>query len=330
MGITPPLRICVIGAILLLSGSAPAQQKLREVTITLSSASLGPGAPRVAKELGLFEAHGLSVRIVPMDSGTTALAALISKAADAAMVGSATAITASARGQKIVSIANGYGGFATTMILAKVVADKLGVAANAPVADRLKAVDGLLIGTPEPTAGSTVGFKAAAATAGAAMRFTYLAQQTMPAALERGAIQGYLASAPYWAVSVANGSGIVWISGPNGELPPGTANVSSTQLQMLRETADADPDLVARFVDVFDDLHKAIDERPAEVKAATARAFPNFDPKLLDIVFPSESAAWNARRLTAADWAGEIDFAKKSGVQIPGIENVKPEALLYP
>ena len=169
------------------------------------------------------------------------------------------------------------------------------------MAARLKAIDGMLIGTPEPTAGSTLGFRNAMATVGAQMRFTYMAQQTMAAALESGAIQGYLASAPFWAGPILNGKGVVWISGPGGEMPAGTVNATSTQLQMLRDTAQADPELARRFAAVFADFRKAIDERPAEVKAATARVFPDLDPKLIEIVFPSESRAWNAKPLTPED-----------------------------
>ena len=324
------LWLAAVTSVLLGTGWAHADESLRPVTITLSSSSLGVGAPRVAKELGLFEKHGLSAKIVPVDSGPTAMSALISGTADATMVGSGTLIAAVARGQKIVSIANGYTGFATTMVLAKATVERLHVSPNASVTDRLKATKGLTIGTPEATGASTLGFKAAAATVGVSMRFAILPQTTMPAALERGAIQGYLASAPYWAVSVTNGSGVVWVSGPKGELPLGTANVSSTQLQMLRATADRDPDLVRRLRAVYGDLHQAIVERPADVRAATGRAFPDLDPKLLDVVFPSEAAAWNASPLTVADWAGEIAFVKNSGTAIPGIENVTPEALMYP
>jgi ABC-type nitrate/sulfonate/bicarbonate transport system substrate-binding protein len=324
-------RGCCLGvAILAASGIASAETNVRGITIALSSSSLGPAAPRVAKELGLFEKRGLSAKIVPMDSGNTALAALISKSADAAMVGSGTIIAAQARGQNVVIIANGYGGFATTMVLSKEVADKLGVSQSASVQDRLKAVDGLLIGTPEPTAGSTLGFKNAAATVGATMRFTYMSQQSMPAALERGAIQGYLASAPYWAGPVANGKGIVWISGPKGELPPNSVNATSTQLQMLRATAEADPELAKQLAEVFADLRKAIDERPAEVKAAVARVFPDLDARILDIVYPAESAAWNAKPLSVADIVREIECVKASGTSIPGLEKVNPSSLLFP
>jgi ABC-type nitrate/sulfonate/bicarbonate transport system substrate-binding protein len=331
MGIGPLLKGVVIGAAILATATAAtAQQKLRPVTIGLSSSSLGPAVPRIAKELGLFEKYGLDAKIVPMESGNTALAALISKTAEGGMIGSGTIIAAQARGQKIVIIANGYAGSATTMVIAKSVADKLGVAPNAPVPDRLKATNGLLIATPEPTAASTISFKGAASSVGANIRFTYMAQSAMQAAMESGAIQGYLASAPFWAGPVANGTGVAWISGPKGELPPEFVNVSSTSLQMLRDTADADPELPKKFAAVFADFRKMLDEKPDAVKAAVAKVFPDLSPKILDVVFPSESVAWNAKPLTAADMAREIQFVKNGGTPIPGTDNIDPKAMIYP
>ena len=314
---------------LALGGPALGQQKLREVSIALSSASLGPAAPRIAQELGLFANHGLTAKTIVMDATNTALAALIAKSVDAAMAGPGAIITAQARGQRFVMIANGYAGIATTMPIAKSVAEKLGVSPTAPPAERLKATEGLLIGTPDATAAATIAFKGAAAKVGVNMRFTYMAQQTMPAALQNGSIQGFLASAPFWAIPVVNGTGIVWISGPKGELPPENTNTSSTGLQMLRETAEADPQLAKSFAAVFADLRKAIVERPADVKAAVSRVFPDLDAKMLEVLYASESNAWNARPLTAADMAREIEFVKAGGVPIPGIENVDPASLLF-
>lgn len=328
--ITRLSRRGALGVMLTVAASGASAQKLREVTIALSSSSLGPASPRVAKEMGLFEKHGLSAKVVPMDSGTTALAALISGSADAVTVGFGTVAPAIVRGQRLAIIANVYGGFATTMVLSKSVADKLGVSPDVPPAARLKAIDNLLIATPDAMAGSTLGFKNAAATAGATMRFTYMAQSAMPAALESGSIDGYLASAPFWAGPIAGGKGVVWISGPKGELPEGAVNATSSQLQMLREKAEKDRDLARRLAAVFADFRKAIVERPADVRAATARVFPDLSPQILDIVYPSESAAWNGKTLTARDIEGEIDFVRRSGATLPGLDRIRPEDVLFP
>ena len=79
-------RIWLIAACVVATASnAASQEKMRDVTITLSSSSLGVASPRVANEMGLFAKHGLAAKILPMDSGATALAAVIAKSADACM-----------------------------------------------------------------------------------------------------------------------------------------------------------------------------------------------------------------------------------------------------
>lgn len=318
-----------LGVLAVLPGRAFGQA-LRDITIGVSSSSLGPAAPRVAKELGLFEKHGFNARIVVLDSGNAALTAIISRSIEGAMGGSGDLIPALARGQKVVMIANGYAGLSTTMVISKAVADKLGVSPTAPIGDRLKASDGLLLGAPSATSSSTVAFKSATGRLGASLRFTYMAQPAMPAALDAGAIQGYLASAPFWAGPVIKGSGVVWISGPKNELPPDSVPATSTQLQVLRDFAEANPDIVKRLAAVFADLGKAIEERPAVVKAAVGKLFPDLDPATLDLLYASESRAWNARPLTVADAQHELDFIKAAGTPIPGIEQVTPASMLYP
>lgn len=320
-------RVSLAGTILLASLATAGAQQLRDVTIALSSASLGPAAPRIAKQLGLFEKHGLNATVIPMDSANTALAAVVSKSADGALAGPGTALAARARGLDVVYVVELYKGFATTMVLSKTAIEKLGVSSDAPPEERLKAASGLTIATPEATAGSTIGFKRGMEAVGGELQFTYMAQTAMQAAMESGAIDGYLASAPFWAGPIATGTGEVWISGPGGELPAGSVNGFSTGLVMLGENT---PELADAFVAVFADLRQAIQERPDEVKAAVLREFPTLTPELLDIVYPAESAAWSGEPITAEEMQAEIAFVKGGGTDIPGIDAVDTKAMVYP
>jgi ABC-type nitrate/sulfonate/bicarbonate transport system substrate-binding protein len=323
-------RISLAGTILLATlGTAGAQQP-REVTIALSSASLGAASPRIAKQLDLFEKHGLSATVVPMDSGATALAALVSKSADGALAGPGTVLAARARGLDIVYVLELYKGFATTMVISKAAMDRAGVPLDAPAEERLKAADGMVIAVPDATSGSTLGFKNAMATVGGEFRFANMAQTAMQAAMESGAVDGYLASAPFWAGPIASGTGVVWISGLKGDLPAGSVNGFSSGLVMLKETTQSDPALVEALTAVFRELRQAIDERPDEVKAAVLREFPDMTPQVLEILYPTESAAWSAEPITAGDLAAEIEFVKRSGTDIPGIDAIDTKAMVYP
>lgn len=325
----PVTRRSLLGGALLLGVTPAWAQSLREVTIAVSSMSFGAAAPRVAKELGLFKTQGLDPRLTVMDSGNAAIAALLSGSVPFSLSGPGEVIAARARGQKLVLLANGYAGLAGTLVLAKATADKLGVAASAPPADRLKALSGLLLASPSATSVYTVGYKIAAAKAGARdVRFTYIAQPAMAAALESEAIQGFIAGAPFWAPPVLKGTGVAWVSAPKGELPPEAVPSSSICLVAAQDFAEANRDLVGHMRAAFADLGKAIKERPADVKAAVARLFPDLDAPTLDLLFSAESSAWGAGPLTTADVAHDITFTKDGGVQVPGLDTLDPASVL--
>lgn len=320
--------LAAAGALALCAAGAAAQP-MRDVTIGYTP-SLTGGAARIAQELGLYEKHGLKPKLVLLEGANASVTALLSRSADAVLAGPGELISAQARGQKVVLIANIYNGLNGTLILAKSVVDKLGVSPNAPVAERLKALDGLTIGSVSPTSSYTVTFKAATEDVGAKVRFTYMGQPAMPAALESGAIQAYVAGAPAWVPPTINGSGVAWISGPRGELPANRVPSNSGDVQMMRDVAEANPELARDLAAVFADLAQAFGDRPAEVKKAIRAIFPNLDAKTLDIFYESEALGFRARTITAQDIAHDIEFVKSSGTPLPQIDGMDPKTLLYP
>jgi ABC-type nitrate/sulfonate/bicarbonate transport system substrate-binding protein len=329
VGTQASFRACIV-AVLVSSAGAAFGQGAQELSMSLASTSFATAAPRIAKELGLFDKRGLDPRFVVMDNASSATAGLIAKSVDSALSGPGEVVAAQARGQKVVVVANTYMGLSGSLVLSKATADKLGVAPSAPVAARLKALDGLVIASPSATGAYTFALKGAAGAAGANVRFTYMAQPAMLAALDSGAIQGFIGGAPFWAAPVLKGSGVLWISGPKGELPAAYTPASTANLQVLRSFADANPATVRRVGEVFADLAKAIDERPAEVKSAVARLYPTLDGATLDLLFTTEARAWRAKPPTAADMAHEIAFIKSSGTPIPQLDSVEPAAMLLP
>ena len=189
----------LIAALVFASAAAADAAPLQEITIGLSSATFGTAAARVAKEMGLYERYGLEPKFVVLDNSGVATSAVISGSLTFALSGPSDMIVAQAHGQRVVVITTTYAGSAGTLVLSKKAADRLGVLPSAPVAERLKALDGLVIALTGASGVTPVSFRSAAKAAGAAPRFTTIAQPAMPAALEHGAIDGFVASAPVWA-----------------------------------------------------------------------------------------------------------------------------------
>ncbi len=322
-------RTTILGAMSFPLIHAASAEVLTDLTIGLSSASLGAATPKIAKEMGLFAQHGIEAKFITMESANAATTALLSGAIKIALSGTGELVVAQGRGQKVVAFANAYQGLGATLVLANAVATKIGSSPDAPIAQRLKAVGGLLLATTSATSAYTVALKAAAQSVGSTVRFTYMSVSNMVAALEAGAIDGYFTSAPFWALPVIHRTGVVWISGPRGELPPEFTPVSTLNFQVMRDYAEANRELITRIIAVFVDLARAIDERPDVVKATAGKLYPDLDRATLDLLFASESLAWKTRPFTVADMAHEIAFVKSSGVTLPEIDRIDPASILF-
>ena len=148
------LPILCAGLFAMISNAS--SQPLKDVSIATASNGFSTFPPVIAKELGLFEKHGLNAKIVVMDSGTSATTALLSRSTDAAAIGTANLVAALAAGQKPVVISNLSVGSTPTLILSKQVVEKLKISQTSPPIERLKALDGLLIASGSATSMNTV------------------------------------------------------------------------------------------------------------------------------------------------------------------------------
>lgn len=312
----------------LMAGGAQAQ--MRDLAIPISSTSFGTAAIRVAKELGLFEKQGINARFVTMDSSSAAMTALISGSSEVVLSGPGEMIAARARNQPIVAVVDCYRGFAAALVLRKDIAEKFASAAAGPPAAKLKALDGLTIASPSATSAYTVAFRGAADAQGAKIKFTYMAQPTMAAALAAKAIDGYIAGAPFWGEPVTRGTGALWLSGPRGDLPPQNMPYSSVSLQVMKAFADANLPLMKSLQAVLADLGATIDKNPGAVKAAVRKLYPELDEAAVDLYLTTEMQAWKTRPFTATDFRQEIDFVKSTGADLPNVDSIDPASLFVP
>ncbi|TCM47193.1 ABC-type nitrate/sulfonate/bicarbonate transport system substrate-binding protein [Rhizobium sp. PP-F2F-G48] len=315
-------------ALSLLTASAHAAD-LKKISIGLSSSSIAVAGPKLAKELGLFEKHGLEVTITSMETSTTATAGLISGSLNYVAGGPTDVIYANARGQNLVALCALYRGFSGVTVLSKATVEKLGVSPTAPVVDRAKALNGLLLASPSATSNFTMGPKLLTEAYGTKIRFTYMGQDAMSAALQSGAIQGYTASAPFYTQNVMKGDAVVWLNGPNGDYSTGAAALpaNGSALFSTRTFVEANRDTSKRTCAVFDDLAKAFKERPDDVRSAMRRVFSNVDPATIDTVFKTDSPAFATKPLTKEDMAHEIAYIKASGVDLDA-SKIDPASLV--
>jgi ABC-type nitrate/sulfonate/bicarbonate transport system substrate-binding protein len=328
--IRPSRRLVLAGlGAAALGGAVGARSAPRDLTVSLASTSFATAAIRAAQVLGLFAARGLNPKLVVMDNANAATSALIAGSADLAVSGPGELIAAHARNQPVVLIADIYRGFGASLVLSKAAAAGAGLDPSAPAPARIKALDGLLIAAPSATSAYTASYKGAAESAGAKIRFTYMGQPAMAAALESGAVQGFIGSAPFWGFPVSRGAGVLWLSGPKGELPAANVPVSTADIQALRSFADANAAVMRQVIDTVREFGALVQSKPEDVKAALAKLYPDIDPATMDVLFAAESRAWVTRPLTPSDMQHEVEFMRASGTAIPGLDRINPASTLY-
>ena len=321
---------CALGAMLALvmGTQISAAQPSQEVTIGLGSRSLAGGSLRIAKELGLFEKHGLTASFVFTDNPTVAISGLLSRSYKFVVTGFPDFLAARAKGQDVVVVASTYSGLGINVVLEKAVAAKTNIARGAPAEQRLKAMDGMLIAATGASSTTKISLDAAAKAVGANIRFTYMTYQAMLSALEAGAIQGFVAAAPFWAQSVTTGKGAEWIS-IKDELQPQFVPTMSSALGTRADVIAAEPDLVKRMAAVVADIGVAVKERPADVKAAIAKLYEGLNAPTVEILFRSEAPSWATKPLTEEQVNQEIAYLKAYALAPQGIETVVPKSLIY-
>jgi ABC-type nitrate/sulfonate/bicarbonate transport system substrate-binding protein len=329
--LAPPSRRAVLTAVgtSLFAPAVWAQKPLRNLVIPISSTSFASASVRAAVEMGCFAEHGLNITTPVMESGSNVTSSLISGNIQVILGGPGEQVAAHARGIPVVLLTNCYWGQSGTLILSKEIAEKSGVSPTASLAERFKVLAGLPIASVSATSALTASFRGASEKTGTKLNFVYMGQPTMVAALESGAIKGYIASAPIWGPSVVSGRGVEWISAPKGELPDENVPRGATGFNAMRSFAEANPDLIRQVLDSYRTFSNILTTKPDAVRAAFGRIYPSVDPAAMDILFNAEHRAWIMRDVTVADMQHEIDFVKASGAPIPGLDKVDPAAMLY-
>ena len=317
----PGRRALLTGAAVFAASRTNAQAALQEVAIAVSSTSFVVGGVRIGEKAGIFARNGLAPRIVVMDSGSAALTALLGGSTQFSISGPPEVLAARARKQDVVIVANLYAGLAGSVVLSKPVVAKLGVSPTAPLAERLRALDGLVIAEPSATSSLLGPIRAAAESVGAKIRFTYMAQGTMPAALENNAIQGMVASFPFAGTPILRGTGVLWVDGPGGELAAEVLPASSSVIQTTAATAKANPELIRRLQQTVIDIAAYIQADQAGARRALGAAYSQLSAAEIDLAYSAQWRNWTKPFLTEADLRQEVKLLKAS-VNLPGLDGL--------
>ncbi len=265
------------------------------ITIAASSNSLAYGGMKIALEAGLFEKNGLAAEgrspwtaAMPRSRRCCRRFGRVLRGRRGRGPGRAV------RGQEIVIVTNIYRGLSGSLVLAKIGGRKPGRPRPRRSRIELKALDGLAIATPSATSAYPTRTRAAPRPQGARPSFVYMTQPAMVAALQVGAMQGISAGAPFSPRRCCTAAGVLWISGPKGELPAHDRPTSSACIETSEDYAAAHPDIIAPLQASFTAVARLIHARTARPRpsACSPHAYPSLDAATIHAVFRDEAPNW--------------------------------------
>jgi ABC-type nitrate/sulfonate/bicarbonate transport system substrate-binding protein len=264
------------------SSAASKPASLTNVTLIIPSLSANQALGFIALKAGIFAKNGLNVKTVNAGTGALAVEALTGGSGQFVVTGSADLFSAAKSGQHLYILAKASSGLSTQVVLTAAGVKATGLTASAPLAQRIKALNGLTIASPSAASSWTAQAAKAAATQGATIKFTYVQENSMAAAMQAGKIDGLVAAPPWSTEALYAKTGTLWLSGPGGTFPGGYA-VSSYGDPLVATTkayGDAHPQVAQEFT-------KSILQAAALLKTQPAQAAGY----VKQMAYPSMSAA---------------------------------------
>jgi ABC-type nitrate/sulfonate/bicarbonate transport system substrate-binding protein len=248
------------------SSAASKPASLTNVTLIIPSLSANQALGFIALKAGLFAKNGLNVKTVNAGTGALAVEALTGGSGQFVVTGSADLFSAAKSGQHLYILAKASSGLSTQVVLTSAGVKKTGLTASAPLAQRIKALNGLTIASPSAASSWTAQAAKAAATQGATIKFTYVQENSMAAAMQAGKIDGLVAAPPWSTEALYAKTGTLWLSGPGGTFPGGYA-VSSYGDPLVATTkayGDAHPKVAEEFTRSILQAAALLSSQPAQ------------------------------------------------------------------
>ncbi|NTJ12030.1 ABC transporter substrate-binding protein [Rhizobium lusitanum] len=284
-------------ASLLIAASGALAQNAEPIKIISSLPTLTSSATYLMEARGYDKAHGLTTDITQSGgSSSLQIDAVLAGSATFGAPGTSTALQAIREGADIKII----GSIAKNQIAAVIgneALKKAGIPATAPIADRIKALKGMTIGT------NPVG-----STYYQLMRY-YLQQYGIDpdkdvrlvgmgdssgliSGVEQGRFDAIVSASGVVEQAISLDAGQLWFSGARGDLPGGENSVVCVVIARS-DTIEKNPQLIEAFRASMKDALKAMREDRAETgRVLKEQFFTKLDPKVWETVWANAVDAY--------------------------------------
>jgi len=272
---------------------------LRPVKVMTSLPTLTTAVPYTMLAEHFDKDHGLSVEMLSAGGASSLqVDAVLSGNVMFASPGTPTALQAIRQGANLKIVAAIANNQIAAVISNKALA-KVGVASNAPIADRIRALKGLTVGT-NPV-GATYyqmlrGYlKQYGLDPDNDVRLVGIADSSaLITGIEQGRFDAIVSASGVVEEAIGRNSGTLWFSGARGDIPG--QDVTMVCVIVTRaDTIEKQPELVKAYVAALQDALNAIHtDRTATGQALKANFFQKLDPELWAMVWNGATAAYPA------------------------------------
>lgn len=271
----------VLGLATALGPTAGKSQDI-DVIMALPALTLTFTAAFVAEDAGFYKKEGLNVTSRNL-VGVASPNAVLAGSADFTMGTGPVFLRAASQGQRFLAIANMVNRPMVELVLRKDVAERLGITAQMPIAERAKKLQGLTIGIQGVGSIIHAWERYVVAKGGLDVekdvRIAPMDPPAMLPALDNKAIDGYATSMPFTTQAVLKGDAIMLASAVTDapELVPFAYGL----IYALPKTCVEKREMCARMARAFAGAAKFIQEKPDETFEILKKRFPRMDPALL-------------------------------------------------
>jgi NitT/TauT family transport system substrate-binding protein len=276
------LGVAVLGLSWLVAAPSAARAEDEQVLLALPTEGMQFLGYYAAEDLGFFAQQGVAVKHVVL-AGVASFNAVVSGSAEFAFASGASLTRAAARGQRMLAIAQMNNLPVWDIVLRKDLAEAAHFDPKAPLAQRVKVLEGRKMGTQGINALDHAYLRVIAKVGGfdvESITVAAMAPQDTLAAFARQAIDGFVSAAPWPQQVEDDGSAVAIAIGPNAE-PAAMVPIASSLLVTRPQLCAEHRSLCVKMGHAMVMVSKAVHERPKDVLDVLQKRFDKIKPSVV-------------------------------------------------
>lgn len=281
------LRAGIAALIALALSGTMAQAQLQDVTMAMPSVSLSYAMAYIADAKGLWEKHGLRVKMVVI-TGVGATNATIAGSVDFSHGSGASLTRAVARGQKLIAIVGVLQRTSIDIVLRKSLTDAAHFDPKAPLKERAQLLRGRKIAIAGVNSIDQVYLNLIAKRGGYdpdLIPIAVMAADNALAAFSSGQVDGVAISPPTPQRLVLDGVATTIASGFGGD-PPDMTPLATTIVITKPETCEKRRAICEGMGQAMKEAALVLRDHLDEAEAIMVKRLPSVDPKLIAAILP--------------------------------------------